>query len=149
MDLQSILRMYHKNATKAMLWTGTGVTFEEFLRYVTDQLRNRNWMDEHWNTYVDLCSPCQVQYDYIGKIESQNSETNALLHIIGADAVIPKFPEAYNNTGDTYGHLREIYKTVPQSVIDQVKLQYKDDFQLFSYDTNEVTGNSDAIKSVL
>ena len=77
-----IIAKYRPNATDTEKKTGWTVTFEEFLRYVTDGLREgivkRYW--DHWDTYEQLCNPCQVKYDFIGDIESENNkESNALL----------------------------------------------------------------------
>ncbi len=128
-----IMKRYRPNASAIEKQTGWTVTFEEFLRYVTDGLHEGRMMDHHWETYEHLCNPCKINYDFIGDIESQNNEeSNALLHIIGADIAV--FPSGRNKTKKE--KLRDAYSKIPQYVIERVKEEFKNDFKLFGYDIN-------------
>ena len=51
------------------------VTFEEFVRYFLDGRR----IKRHTITIENLCRPCQVNYDYIGKYESFTKDLANLL----------------------------------------------------------------------
>ncbi|KAK3089280.1 hypothetical protein FSP39_002308 [Pinctada imbricata] len=47
------------------------ITFEEFLRYVVKLEKAPLWKrDPHYASMREVCKPCQIQYDFIGKIES-------------------------------------------------------------------------------
>ncbi|CAL9696689.1 unnamed protein product [Knipowitschia caucasica] len=78
-----IISRYRANATQAALRTGEGVTFREFVRYLLDVKRPVG-MDIHWEPVAQLCSPCLMRYNFIGKFENLEKEANFLLRNIGA-----------------------------------------------------------------
>ena len=62
--IEEISRLYHtKNATASMK---AHVTFEEFIKYVVEERQ----LKKLWCTIENLCQPCQINYDYIGKYET-------------------------------------------------------------------------------
>nr|XP_055029453.1 carbohydrate sulfotransferase 8 isoform X1 [Misgurnus anguillicaudatus]XP_055029454.1 carbohydrate sulfotransferase 8 isoform X1 [Misgurnus anguillicaudatus]XP_055029455.1 carbohydrate sulfotransferase 8 isoform X1 [Misgurnus anguillicaudatus]XP_055029456.1 carbohydrate sulfotransferase 8 isoform X1 [Misgurnus anguillicaudatus]XP_055029457.1 carbohydrate sulfotransferase 8 isoform X1 [Misgurnus anguillicaudatus]XP_055029458.1 carbohydrate sulfotransferase 8 isoform X1 [Misgurnus anguillicau len=78
-----IISKYRVNASKAALKTGSGVTFREFIHYLLDVHRPVG-MDIHWEPVNQLCYPCHLHYDYIGKIENLKEEANMFLRKIRA-----------------------------------------------------------------
>ncbi|XP_028286442.1 carbohydrate sulfotransferase 8-like [Parambassis ranga] len=78
-----IISRYRANATRTALRTGAGVTFREFIQYLLD-VRRPVGMDIHWEPVSQLCNPCLLRYDFIGKFESLEEEANFLLRSIGA-----------------------------------------------------------------
>ncbi|KAL0155080.1 hypothetical protein M9458_049343, partial [Cirrhinus mrigala] len=73
-----IISKYRSNATQHALRTGAGVTFKEFIQYLLDVHRPVG-MDIHWEPVGHLCSPCLLDYDFIGKFETLEEEANFLL----------------------------------------------------------------------
>ncbi len=78
-----IISRYRANATRTALHTGAGVTFREFIQYLLD-VRRPVGMDIHWEPISQLCNPCLLRYNFIGKFESLEEEANFLLRSIGA-----------------------------------------------------------------
>ncbi|XP_071317717.1 carbohydrate sulfotransferase 8-like isoform X2 [Trachinotus anak] len=78
-----IISRYRANATRAALRTGAGVTFREFVQYLLD-VRRPVGMDIHWEPVSQLCNPCLLRYNFIGKFESLEEEANFLLQSVGA-----------------------------------------------------------------
>lgn len=78
-----IISRYRANATRTALRTGAGVTFREFVQYLLD-VRRPVGMDIHWEPVSQLCSPCVLKYNFIGKFESLQEDANFLLEGIGA-----------------------------------------------------------------
>lgn len=78
-----IISKYRANATRAALRTGAGVTFREFVQYLLD-VRRPVGMDIHWEPVSQMCSPCLLRYNFIGKFENLEKEANFLLRNIGA-----------------------------------------------------------------
>ncbi|XP_029378768.1 carbohydrate sulfotransferase 8-like isoform X2 [Echeneis naucrates] len=78
-----IISRYRANATRTALHTGAGVTFREFVQYLLDVHRPVG-MDIHWEPVSQLCHPCLLRYDFIGKFESLEDEANFLLRSVGA-----------------------------------------------------------------
>ena len=66
-----IVAKYRSNATEAALREGDDVTFQEFVRYLIDpRTRKKVPFDNHWQPFYELCHPCFVKYDFIGKFET-------------------------------------------------------------------------------
>lgn len=60
------------------------VTFEEFLRYVVSTgTSDPPQQNQHWATYQNLCQPCFVKYDHIGKLETLAEDSEIILKIMG------------------------------------------------------------------
>ncbi|XP_023268242.1 carbohydrate sulfotransferase 8-like [Seriola lalandi dorsalis] len=78
-----IISRYRTNATRTALRTGAGVTFREFVQYLLDVHRPVG-MDIHWEPVSQLCNPCLLSYNFIGKFESLEEEANFLLQSVGA-----------------------------------------------------------------
>ncbi|KAK3584673.1 hypothetical protein CHS0354_001257 [Potamilus streckersoni] len=59
---------------------GHDLTFEEFARYfVYSQLTNER-RDAHFVPNFEHCRPCEIDYDYIGKLETFEEDTLFLMH---------------------------------------------------------------------
>lgn len=78
-----IISRYRTNASRTALRTGAGVTFREFVQYLLD-VRRPVGMDIHWEPVSQLCSPCLLRYNFIGKFESLEEDANFLLRSVGA-----------------------------------------------------------------
>ena len=117
------------------------VTFEEFLRYVIiDFVRpTGNQMDEHWRPQYQLCSPCNVEYDFIGRFEHVNDDAKhvlAKLTASGGPESNVTFPTS-NRSGGTVTssqQWRNFYANVSHDIVRLVISIYKYDFELFGYD---------------
>uniref|UniRef100_A0AAR2JM83 Carbohydrate sulfotransferase n=1 Tax=Pygocentrus nattereri TaxID=42514 RepID=A0AAR2JM83_PYGNA len=105
-----IISKYRSNASKLALRTGEGVTFKEFVQYLLDVHRPVG-MDIHWEPVVQLCSPCLIDYDFIGKFETIEEEANLLLRRIGAPAnlTFPSFKDRNPNAARTSARITQEY----------------------------------------
>ncbi|XP_034041693.1 carbohydrate sulfotransferase 8-like isoform X2 [Thalassophryne amazonica] len=89
-----IISKYRANASSAALSTGNGVTFQEFVQYLLDVHRPVG-MDIHWEPANQLCNPCLLDYDFIGKFENMEEESNFFLRRAGAprNLTLPSFKD--------------------------------------------------------
>lgn len=53
------------------------VTFQAFVKYLT--ANNTIQHNEHWDQYYDLCYPCYIKYDFIGRLEHLQEESQTFL----------------------------------------------------------------------
>ncbi|XP_071533376.1 carbohydrate sulfotransferase 11-like [Panulirus ornatus] len=115
---------------------GHNVTFPEFMRWVTPP--NGTWTlaqkNEHWRPMVELCAPCAVQYNAVGRYENLQLEMNATLHWLGVGQYADRFPPAYGPVHQT----KELHQRYFQRLTPADKLRflrtYLLDFLLFGYD---------------
>ncbi|XP_015667562.2 carbohydrate sulfotransferase 8 [Protobothrops mucrosquamatus] len=107
-----IISKYRPNATKEALRTGSGVEFKEFVQYLLDVHRPVG-MDIHWDHINRLCSPCLVDYDFIGKFETMEEDANFFLHLINApqNLTFPRFKDRHSNEERTTTQITQQYFT--------------------------------------
>ena len=108
------------------------LTFTEFLEYTFFE---RSFLiNEHWDNFERLCSPCFVNYDYIGKQETLNDDTRQiLLKAFKRNDVKLSIP---NWTGSDKYKAREYFKEVPDRLKAKVVKHYSHDAEMFNYDLN-------------
>ncbi|XP_073322119.1 carbohydrate sulfotransferase 12-like [Pagrus major] len=111
---------------------GVKPTFQQFITYLLDPETERESMfNEHWRQVYRLCHPCQVKYDFIGRLETLKTDAEQLLKLLKVDHLV-HFPLGARNLTavswerDFFGHIpitmrRELYKL------------YEADFELFGY----------------
>lgn len=132
---RAIISRYRANATHAALRSGAGVTFREFVQYLLDVQRPVG-MDIHWEPVSQLCSPCFLQFTFIGKFESLERDANFLLRSIGAPAnlTFPDFKDRNplaerTSSSITQKYFSQLNATERQKVFDF----YYMDYLMFGY----------------
>ncbi|KAG7473463.1 hypothetical protein MATL_G00096150 [Megalops atlanticus] len=130
-----IISKYRANASQAALRTGTGVTFKEFMQYLLDVHRPVG-MDIHWEHVNQLCSPCLLDYDFIGKFETMEEEANFLLRRTGAPSnlTFPSFKDRHPHAERTSVRLtRQYFAQLNASERQRAYDFYYTDYLMFNY----------------
>ncbi|KAK8394430.1 hypothetical protein O3P69_006548 [Scylla paramamosain] len=74
---------------------GDNITFTEYIRFISQPgrgtLEQRN---EHWLPMHEICHPCAIQYDFIGKYENLKEDSEYLLKWLGVTDLMGTFPAA-------------------------------------------------------
>ena len=108
-------------------------TFEEFLYYLTKTpIKDYNY---HWKPASLFCSPCQIQYDVIVKMESFREDSQYLIQSAGLGNTIKV--EWYNYKGTDDEIRKKYYSKIPKETLKKVYEKFKWDFKMFQYDPNE------------
>ncbi|XP_050427012.1 carbohydrate sulfotransferase 11 [Adelges cooleyi] len=130
-----IVRRYRANATERSLRNGDDVTFPEFAAFVADT-RDKVF-NEHWAPIDQLCRPCAINYDFIGKHESLFPDSDYLLkHMVGvADVKFPKGPDSSTAT-----QLNKYFTSLDHNTILQLYSIFESDFKLFDYNLQNILG---------
>ncbi|KAM9301645.1 carbohydrate sulfotransferase 8 [Gastrophryne carolinensis] len=132
---KAIISKYRRNATREALNTGSGVQFKEFVQYLLDVHRPVG-MDIHWDHVSRLCSPCLIDYDFVGKFESMEEDANFLLHLIGApqNLTFPRFKDRHSTEERTTSKITEQYFAQLSPLERQRAYDfYYMDYQMFNY----------------
>lgn len=95
---------------------------------------NGGRFDEHWELMSELCHPCLIKYDVIGKYETFFDDSTLVLHMIGADNFT--FPKV-NETAGTSAKLQHYLDQIPPDSIEKLYKLYENDFILFDYNIDE------------
>lgn len=132
---RKIIKMYRENASAESLESGKSVTFSEFIRFLLDRKTEQGGYNEHWRPFFDLCYPCHIHYNFIGKYESLDEDVEGLLKLLQVDDWI-RFPKR----GDNYKSLKtedlflKFYKTVDSDMLRDIVNVYSKDFDIFDYE---------------
>lgn len=107
---KAILARYRANASREALRTGSGVRFPEFVQYLLDVHRPVG-MDIHWDHVSRLCSPCLIDYDFVGKFESLEDDANFFLSLIRAprNLTFPRFKDRHAQEARTTARITRQY----------------------------------------
>ncbi|XP_064598682.1 uncharacterized protein LOC135465387 [Liolophura sinensis] len=73
-----IIRKFRPNAGALSLRCGQNVKFSEFVKYVIFDIKRGN-SDQHWKPIYQRCSPCQLEYDIIAKLETISTEGDYII----------------------------------------------------------------------
>ena len=109
----------------------TNITFTEFLSYMVST-KNVLRYDEHFDNYNKLCSPCAIQYNFIGKQETFDQDTKYLLTNIFRSGI--KTPPSPLTTKSGRLETYTAFKQVPKNVTAIAIRQYSSDTEMFGYD---------------
>uniref|UniRef100_UPI00398F8D36 carbohydrate sulfotransferase 12-like n=1 Tax=Pristiophorus japonicus TaxID=55135 RepID=UPI00398F8D36 len=109
---------------------GIKATFSHFIQYLLDPRRPKGQLNNHWRPISQQCHPCQVKYNFIGKLETLGTDANHLLRLLGADIIRPP-PKYLNQT--TINDLERWFQNIPMAWREKLYKVYEPDFVLFGY----------------
>jgi hypothetical protein len=129
------------------------VQFDEFVRYIVDPANKPSDFNFHWRPQFDLCLPCRINYDFVGHLETLQTDAHAVLTRLGPPASHVQFPtvDPDNVHGShrvtatavaSAGHctnwtarLKRKYASVSNNDIERLKtVVYANDMKVFGYD---------------
>lgn len=135
---RQIIKAFRSNPSNESLLYGHDVTFTEFVQYLLmPELNINKTYNEHWKPITDLCNPCIVRYNVIGKYETLIDDSALALHIIGVDNLT--FPAGQKTSG-TSELMTKYFDPFPMKITRNLYKVYEDDFKLFGYTLEDVFG---------
>ncbi|KAF1395500.1 hypothetical protein PFLUV_G00012150 [Perca fluviatilis] len=111
---------------------GIKPTFQQFITYLLDpETERESIFNEHWRQVYRLCHPCQVKYDFIGRLETLDTDAEHLLKLLEVDDLL-RFPlGARNRTAASWE--RDWFAQIPITMRRELYKLYEPDFELFGY----------------
>ncbi|XP_005806113.1 carbohydrate sulfotransferase 12 [Xiphophorus maculatus] len=115
---------------------GNRPSFSHFTQYLLDPQTEKDVpFNEHWRQVYRLCHPCQIQYDFVGHLETAEEDAEHLLRLLRVDNVV-EFPTSQRNlTASSWE--TDWFGPVPVEARRQLYKLYEPDFRLFGYDRPE------------
>ena len=127
-----IMKRYRKDATARELKTGENMTWYELTSYLTNPPEKANF-DDHWQEIYKMCSPCKVNYDYLGRLETVGDDAKYMLTALNLEDTV-SYPAKTNshptNSSETYKFLSQ---NTNKTTLGKLWEVYKMDFELFDY----------------
>lgn len=140
---KNIIRKYRKNLTREIT-DEDHVTFNEFVKYLID-LRPTDRRDVHWRAQHDLCSLCSINYDFIGRFETLETDAHRALEFMGApDAISLPKNEKRPEAQETRLFMNTLYSQITEEELMRLEKMYELGFELLGYPKrsySEVTAN--------
>ncbi|XP_018022696.1 carbohydrate sulfotransferase 11-like [Hyalella azteca] len=89
--------------------------------------------DRHWRPYFLNCGACDLNYEYIVKMETWSEDLRYLLPKFNMDEKNEVHENAKNSTDVSYRYIRAL----PKQLILKLYEIYKIDFEMFDYSLNQ------------
>ena len=130
---RNIAQMFRQNSSQSSFVYENDVTFSEFVQFLIKfNMSSKTW-DQHWTPVYELCNPCHVQYDFIGKFESIATDTRLLLKEMAVEDQIPSFPEREDSYQRSEETIKSYYSTLQAKQLVALFKFYENDYKLFGY----------------
>ncbi|XP_071788864.1 carbohydrate sulfotransferase 11-like isoform X1 [Asterias amurensis] len=108
------------------------ISFSDFVKFVGDPKTKSS--NQHWNPILHRCFPCHINYTFIGKIESLQTDVDYLFKLAEIEKLVT-FPsnEGSSPTNST-NEMALYYHDIPKLDINNIYRKFKRDFNFFGYD---------------
>ncbi|XP_037546234.1 carbohydrate sulfotransferase 12 [Nematolebias whitei] len=111
---------------------GIKPTFHQFISYLVDpETERENIFNEHWRQVYRLCHPCQVKYDFIGRLETLETDSEHLLKLLNVDHLL-RFPLGSRNRTEASWE-QDWFSQIPVAKRKELYKLYEPDFEMFGY----------------
>lgn len=112
--------------------SGAKPSFSQFIQYLLDaRTEEQKPYNEHWRQVYRLCHPCQIDYDFVGKLETLDEDASQLLRQLNIDSLF-QFPPSYRNrTASSWEE--DWFSKIPLEWRQKLYKLYEPDFVLFGY----------------
>ena len=129
---KAIVRKYRKKPSAEALAKGNDVTFSEFAQFLADEDRRGLEFNEHWERYHKLCSPCSIEYSYIGMYETLEADTAYIMNTRNISKLV-SLPRQGRMQGGTRQLVDSYMRQLSPDLLKRLKDIYSLDYDLFGY----------------
>ncbi|XP_035697722.1 carbohydrate sulfotransferase 11-like [Branchiostoma floridae] len=124
------------NKTIEIKWKGNQthqlVPFKAFAKAVAASANRTEFQNQHWKPISEICSPCQIHYDFVGHMENLAEDLNTFFRhdvgVVGRDNI---FPQRKPRIGDQMLH--KDFQKVSIEDMNNLYERYKDEYGFFGY----------------
>ncbi|XP_041459273.1 carbohydrate sulfotransferase 11-like isoform X2 [Lytechinus variegatus] len=119
------------------------LTFGDFVKYLGEEHEgdgdSKGRDNKHWKEIYKMCSPCSINYDIIGKIETMSRDVEFVLKSLHISDMV-KFPSSSGSSPtNSSSHIIPYYTKIPTEDVIRLYERYRLDFEMFGYDIpNEI-----------
>jgi len=124
---------YRKNHNSITGPTWKYPRFSEFVDYVLG--KDLRYDDEHWSPYFKECTPCHINFTFVGHFETLSWD----LHLLANKTGLPQWDDK-REIVQYATHQKvseEYYATVEKEAIRKLYKRYKLDFEMFGYSPDD------------
>ncbi|XP_071493026.1 carbohydrate sulfotransferase 11-like [Diadema antillarum] len=136
---REMIKSWRPDPSDAALATGENVTWPEFVKYLTHTVRrhkmeNDYYTSDHWREMFKVCSPCGLNFDFVGNLETVVDDAQYLfekwnvrdkVYYLGAETSRP------TNSSQEY---EAYFSQLSAEDLGRLWSVYQNDFTLFGYE---------------
>lgn len=100
------------------------LTFQQFLTCIADGSN-----DMHWTPQWKLCNVCEINFDFIGHLDTVDEDAAHVISEIGLNVTYP-----HSFASKTKQDINEWYKALPKELLLKLQKRYQYDFELHGWD---------------
>ena len=132
---KNIVEKYRKLPPNQYIFGKTIPTFTEFARFIVDESRAGNDLNDHWKPVYSVCNPCQVNITHIIKFETFNRDTKMILDTVKLSEYLPASGMIKKNVspGNTTSYVEMYLNELPLDLLKDIRDVYKIDFDILGY----------------
>ena len=114
------------------------VPFRAFVKYIIATQDDKATFDEHWRPLASHLQPCQIHYDFIGKLETVQNDTRFLFkhffHNPSLSLTRRNMASKKRKESEQYKKsAKEYYAELTPKELEDIISVYNDDFEIFGY----------------
>ncbi|XP_035675463.1 carbohydrate sulfotransferase 11-like isoform X1 [Branchiostoma floridae] len=128
-----IISRFRENPSNDSVQRGDDVMFKEFVQYLLDPQAHGPQLNEHWDHYFNLCHPCRIHYDVIGKYETLDQDVNYVLQRAGVANIVQFPPKPKKAQTSTSQLLDEYLDEIGPKEVLRLHNMYILDYLMFNY----------------
>ncbi|XP_071804249.1 carbohydrate sulfotransferase 8-like [Asterias amurensis] len=126
-----IMKNFRKNATMRELQTGETITWSEWASYLAKA--NQALFDLHWKEFYQLCSPCKINYDYIGTLDTVYDDSEYIMSKLDVQTKVSYPPKSVSVPSNSSENIDHYMSQLSKEQIKNLWEVYQLDFELFGY----------------
>ncbi|CAH1268450.1 CHST14 [Branchiostoma lanceolatum] len=128
----TILETYRQGPLSLQNVSRPNITFQEFVQYVVDTPHSS--MNQHWRSYLGLCQPCAIHYDFVGHLDTLEDDAKTVLSAIGADDKVA-FParSAFYSHASSEAAVNHYLSQLSPDLFQKLVSKYETDYSIFGY----------------
>ncbi len=126
---RKIIRLHHPAYTEEEIRDAV-VSFEEFIQFIV----YHKDFNVHWGNTYEVCHPCDIQYDYIGKVETLQTDIKYMMKkLYGSTDMAPVVGGHLTNKRNDIARMKSYYRNATLNSLLFLYDQYSVDFYMYNY----------------
>ena len=137
---KQIIRKFRSKPSKMAVKTGENATWTEFVDYLTHPMERAKvekdtYFSDHWIEMHKICSPCTINYDVIGHLETVTDDAKFVLDMLKVPDKVQYLSSAVSRPTNSSNSrtFDKYFSQLSEKQLLQLWDLYKLDYELFDY----------------
>ena len=135
--LERIVSAYRDNKPNNVFqnWRAKSIV-PDFEKYIDILLQNKSHYSKPLRPLYMMCNPCRIAYDFIGSLDSFDSDMAAILQAVGAETAVSIPQRRYTgyNKQRSSDVFEMYFKDIPMNKLVKLEQIYDIDYMLFGFE---------------